>query len=278
MPVRAENRTADLNEIRLNPSLLYSNRVGRAPFTVAVTERLKNGELQIWARWREADGKRPERLLSVRTIRDARGRPVTSKQDEALAEARTIYEVLAGLAEPEPEPEQVKPTRLTLQEGLDAAFGENGHWRKDDATKWGANVHRYLTDMVELLHEHNKRNPVTNPLHFDEITPGMLRAAMRTLAKDGKRNRAGQGLERATKMYRTWFALCRWLTGEYQDLRFPGEIYQWKVLLRAAWEEHTGRDLELEAEQSTVRHTTEEQVKLHAALDHPEVDRRLARC
>lgn len=273
MGQRAANRTSDLSELRKDPSLLWSDSVGEPPHTVLVLEVVKREKVQVFTRHQRADGSRPYKLTKVGTIRDERGRPVTRLKDEALAEARALYEELAGLAAPKG---PAKETRLTLAGGLERAFGENGHWTKDDPTKWGTNVHAYLTSFIELLHRHNSRNPETEPLHYDEVTPGMLKGAMRHLAKDGAKNRDGQGLERASKMYRTFFALCKWLTGEYPDLRFPAPLYQWKQTLGYMWEEETGRDLEMEAEQSKPRHTVEEQVKLYAALDDPRVDRRLA--
>lgn len=265
--------TADLSEIRGNTKLRFSKTIGAPPNSVLLFEKEKRGKLQLWARWTEEDGSRPEKLTKVRTIRDAKNRPLTSAVEAAEEEARGIIARLMGDAQ---EIEAPKIKRLTLAQGLSDAFGENGHWRMDDPTNWGRNVYRYLTDMIALLHQHNNRDADAAPLYFDEITPGMLKASMRTLALDGKANRGGQGLERASKMFRTFFALCKWLGGEYPDLRFPVELYQWKPSLREVWQEHTGRDLELEAEQSTVRHTAEEQVRLYATLDHRSVDPRLA--
>jgi hypothetical protein len=273
MGKRGDNRTKDLSEIRKDPTKLWSDSVGEPPYTVLVLEVVKRGKIQVFTRHQEPDGSRPYKLTNVGTIRDARRRPVTRLKDEALAEARERYEELAGLAAPKG---PVKLTRLTLAKGLETAFGENGHWSLGDPTNWGKDVHGYLSAFIELLHRHNKRNPKTAPLHYDEVTPGMLKGSMRTLAKDGAENRDGQGLERANKMYRCFFALCRWLTGEYPDLRFPADLYQWRQTLGYIWEEETGRDLELEAEQSRPRHTLEEQIKLYASLDKLGVDRRLA--
>jgi hypothetical protein len=271
-------RTSDLKILRDPPTLasgeraevLYSESIGERPHTVLLTELWKRGKLRLVMRWGKPV---EERVTEVKTLRDERGRPLTGNRDKALAEARQFQAKLAGDAKAAAEEE--RKTRLTIDDGLAHAFGANGRWDKN-GKQWDRNMYRYLHDMRDVLYAHNKRDAVSSPIRFHEVTPGWMRGAAGYLARDGAKNRDGQGLERASKMFRAWYQMQSFLASEYPYVHFHRDLDDWRGVLAETWERETGRDLEMEAEEDEPRHTPEEAGRIYASLGDPRVDPRLA--
>lgn len=213
---------------------LWSETLGEKPNRVTVFERADKG-MVVYLRWYVA-GKPKHERAEVGTLRDSRGRIMKRRQDQARAEAFSKIEELEGKRRPK----KAAKGPLSLRAGVELAFSDRGCYPLDPKSdSWTGDARRYIENAVRLLGG--------DEVLWESVTPGMVRSVWRQMEK------AGEGHDKATKTLVVFFAIARWLEGEFQEQRFPRPPKGWRQELKEHWHKRGH-----ETKPSRPRHTPEE--------------------
>jgi hypothetical protein len=230
----------------------WKETVGEVPPRVIVQERADKGG-RLYFLW-YVDGKPRQRAAKVViTIRDGKGRPQSRKKQKAIEEAREVYNSLHGIGAPRP-----TTGPMTLKQGKEIAFSPRGCYpMKPEEDAWTRDALRLFGEAVKLMGGES--------VAWQDVTPGMIRAAWRTMETKGRT------WDYAAKSVGVFFTVATYLEGEFQGQHFPRPMKRWRVEVRDYWH-RCGHD----TERHRPPHTAEEIALLFGHLDRADPRLRLA--
>lgn len=249
---------------RKRRSKVWQYQKGEYSSTVTAVERTDRGRT-IEVRWWVPSLKRVHRRSLGFSIRDENGVIVREVEQEAVRQTQAIYDSLMAGRSPLEAPRNEQGP-LTLQEGFDLATTvpsglyvvESPHLR---------DMRRAARDVVAII----GRTARGEPRIWDALNNAAARELWLGLAKRYKAKELG-GPAWTERCLVALIQVSQWLVAEERISRGLVMKKQWREQFRREWEQFTGERIT----KSTPRHSEEEIRRIFAALDHPDVDPRVA--
>lgn len=232
--------------------------------TVTAIERTDRGRT-IEVRWWVPSLKRYQKRSLGFGIRDANGSVVPELEQQAVRQTQAIYDALrAGRPPLESPPSEEGP--LALKAGFDLAttVPTGLYVVESDHLK---DVRRAARDIMEII----GRTSRGEPRLWDSLNNAAVRELWLGLARRFKATEQG-GAAWTERCVVVLLQVSQWLAGEERITRALVMKKGWRDQLRREWEQYTGSRIT----KSTPRHSEEEIRKIFGALEHPDVDPRMA--
>lgn len=232
--------------------------------TVTAIERTDRGRT-VEVRWWVPALKRFQRRSLGFGIRDANGSIVPELEQQAVRQTQSMYDALRAGRSPLQSPDSEEGP-LALKAGFDLAttVPTGLYVVESDHLK---DVRRAARDILDIIGRTARGEPRT----WDTLNNASARELWLGLARRYKATEQG-GAAWTERCVVVLIQVSQWLAGEERIARALVMKKGWRDQLRREWEQYTGSRIT----KSTPRHSEEEIRKIFAALDHPDVDPRIA--